>query len=502
MILEGKYEVDHNIYYEFDRKQRPIGEGGMGVVYKGICVNRETNAIRDVAIKEIHIEADDPSFVEAIVERARREASIRFNNDNLIEMLGFVEVEDVKFNTRRTRYYVVSEFLQGVTLQDALQGKCNDYLGVPVSAARELYEMYRINREDTASKIVKSILYGVTALHDKGYIHRDIDPSNIMITEDGKIKLIDFGIAKKSNALNSRDDLMAKSGSMVGKIKYAAPELISAKIDDQCSATDIYSIGVLFYELLTSRLPFEGDDAKVIDGHLHHKPNLKLIHNDRYRKIVAKAMAKNPDERFSSSSEMRVALDRTTPDPRRFPLLAIVVTVALCIALFLCIKLIPNSNPKPKPVTYTDTIIRPINPIEPDPIEPEIKDTVQIPNTLQIQTILNSSIDELWDIISKDSNHPVALYGISKYYENRRLDERARAFWYNTLAKESEVERYIKREKDISVVRFTFITATRAYDNVENHVYDDDSFVQELETKIKALLKKYPDNFDYPQIEY
>lgn len=493
MILEGKYEVDHNIYYEFDRKQRPIGEGGMGVVYKGVCVNRETNAIRDVAIKEIHVEVDDPSFAKAIVERARREASIKFNNDNLIEMLGFVEVEDVKFNTRRTRYYVISEFLQGVTLQDALQGKCNDYLGDPVSAARELYEMYRINREDTASKIIKSILYGVTALHDRGYIHRDIDPSNIMITEDGKIKLIDFGIAKKSNALNSRDDLMAKSGGMVGKIKYAAPELISAKIDDQCSATDIYSIGVLFYELLTGRLPFEGDDAKVIDGHLHQKPNLELIHNDRYRGIVAKAMAKSPDKRYSSSSEMRVALDSSTPNPPRFPLLAAAVFVALCIALFLYVELIPK--PEPDPALYTDTVIKPINPIEPDTI-------VQIPNTLQVQTILNSSIDELWDIISADSKHPVALYALSKHYENRRLDERARAFWYNTLAKEREVERYIKREKDISVVRFTFITATRAYDNVENHVYDDGSFVQELETKIKVLLEKYPDNFDYPQIVY
>ena len=495
MILEGKYEVDHNIYYEFDRKQRPIGEGGMGVVYKGTCVNRETNAIRDVAIKEIHIEADDPSFVEAIVERARREASIKFNNDNLIEMLGFVEVEDVKFNTRRTRYYVISEFLQGVTLQDALQGKCNDYLGVPVSAARELHEMYRVNREDTACKIIKNILYGVTALHDKGYIHRDIDPSNIMITEDGKIKLFDFGIAKKSNALNSRDDLVIKSGGMVGKAKYAAPELISAKIDDQCSATDIYSIGVLFYELLTGRLPFEGDDAKVIDGHLHQKPNLELIHNERYRSIVAKAMAKNPDKRYSSSSEMRVALDSSTPNPSRFPLLTVAVAVTLCIALLLCIYFIPN----PDSNHDTDLIVS-INPIEADTVKAEIKDTEQVQNTLQVQTILNSSIDELWDIISKDSNHPVALYGISKYYENRRLDKRAEDFWKYTLNK--EVERYIKGEKYRSVVRFTFITATRAYDNVENYVYDNDSFIQELETLIKALLKEHPDNFDYPLIEY
>ena len=482
MILEGKYEVDHNVYYEFDRKQRPIGEGGMGVVYKGVCVNRKTNAIRDVAIKEIHVEVDDPSFANAIVERARREASIKFNNDNLIEMLGFVEVEDVKFNSRRTRYYVISEFLRGVTLQDTLQGKYNDYLGIPVDAAKELYEMYRLNREDTASKIIKSILYGVTALHDSGFIHRDIDPSNIMVTEDGKIKLIDFGIAKKSNTLTSKDDLKTRPGGMVGKIRYAAPELIKGDIDSQCGATDIYSIGVLFYELLTGRAPFEGDDVKVMEGHLRKKPNLGFIHDGRYRGIVAKAMAKKPNERYSSSSEMRVALD-VVPPP--FPVKTMIVSVVvLSIVLFSLLKFV---------ILKDDVIL----------ISDEvIEDTLQVSNIIPVQPILESSIDELWNIISEDSRHPIALYALSMYYENRKLDERAVKFWNNVLSKEGgEVERYIKRERGRSVVRFTFVTATRAYDNVENYEYDNDSFVQNLRTKIHELLQKYPDNFDYPRIE-
>ena len=485
MILEGKYEVDHNIYYEFDRKQRPIGEGGMGVVYKGVCVNRKTNAIRDVAIKEIHVEVDDPSSAYAIVERARREASIKFNNDNLIEMLGFVEVEDVKFNSRRTRYYVISEFLRGVTLQDTLQGKYHDYLGAPVDAARELYEMYRINREDTASKIIKSILYGVTALHDSGFIHRDIDPSNIMVTEDGKIKLIDFGIAKKSNTLTSKDDLKTRPGGMVGKIRYAAPELIKGDIDSQCGATDIYSIGVLFYELLTGRAPFEGDDVKVMEGHLRKKPNLGFIHDGRYRDIVAKAMAKKPHERYSSSSEMRVALDVVPSSP--FPLRAMIVSViVLSIVLFCLLKFVILPSPDPSGGGGEQPI--------PDIV---FEDTI-----IPVQAILDSSIDELWDIISEDSRHPIALYALSMYYENRKLDERAVKFWNNVLSKEGgEVERYIKRERGRSVVRFTFVTATRAYDNVENYEYDNDSFVQNLRTKIRELLQKYSDNFDYPKIE-
>ena len=494
MILEGKYEVDHNIYYEFDRKQRPIGEGGMGVVYKGVCVNRKTNAIRDVAIKEIHVEVDDPSFAYAIVERARREASIKFNNDNLIEMLGFVEVEDVKFNSRRTRYYVISEFLRGVTLQDTLQGKYHDYLGAPVDAARELYEMYRINREDTASKIIKSILYGVTALHDSGFIHRDIDPSNIMVTEDGKIKLIDFGIAKKSNTLTSKDDLKTRPGGMVGKIRYAAPELIKGDIESQCSATDIYSIGVLFYELLTGRAPFEGDDVNVINGHLRKKPNLGFIHNRKYRDIVAKAMAKKPNERYSSSSEMRVALD-VVPPP--FPVKTMIVSVVvLSIVLFSLLKfvILPRLTNDDVDIIHTDDVI-----LISDEV---IEDTLQVSNIIPVQPILNSSIDELWNIISEDSRHPIALYALSMYYENRKLDERAVKFWNNVLSKEGgEVERYIKRERGRSVVRFTFVTATRAYDNVENYEYDNESFVQNLKTRILALLQKYPDNFDYPKIE-
>lgn len=495
MILEGKYEVDHNIYYEFDRKQRPIGEGGMGVVYKGVCVNRKTNAIRDVAIKEIHVEVDDPSFAYAIVERARREASIKFNNDNLIEMLGFVEVEDVKFNSRRTRYYVISEFLRGVTLQDTLQGKYNDYLGIPVDAAKELYEMYRLNREDTASKIIKSILYGVTALHDSGFIHRDIDPSNIMVTEDGKIKLIDFGIAKKSNTLTSKDDLKTRPGGMVGKIRYAAPELIKGDIDSQCGATDIYSIGVLFYELLTGRAPFEGDDVKVMEGHLRKKPNLGFIHDGRYRGIVAKAMAKKPNERYSSSSEMRVALD-VVPPP--FPIRTVIVSVVvLSIVLFSLLKfvILPRlTKDEGGGIIPTENVHL---------ISGElIEDTLQVSNIIPVQAILDSSIDELWNIISEDSKHPIALYAISKYYENRKLDERAVKFWNNVLSKEGgEVERYIKRERGRSVVRFTFVTATRAYDNVENYEYDNESFVQNLRSRIFVLLQKHPENFDYPKIE-
>ena len=196
--LQGDSERQKHIYYEFDSNDRPLGEGGMGKVYKGRCIDERTGMSKDVAIKFMFSDLPDHA-----IERARREASIQLHNDNLVEMLGFIETSEKNvMGETIKRYHVVSELLEGVMLDDLLQGKVTDQTGHLIPFADRLYQEYRNNPYMFAVTIIRSVLSGVMALHDAGYIHRDIDPTNIMITKNGHIKLIDFGIAKAINTLN------------------------------------------------------------------------------------------------------------------------------------------------------------------------------------------------------------------------------------------------------------------------------------------------------------
>lgn len=475
MVLQGKYEIENGIRYEFDPQSTPIGCGGMGVVYKGVMINENSNMIREVAIKEIRVEADD-KFKDEIIQKARREASIKIHNDNLVEMLSFIEEREEKFHIVRIKFYVISEFLHGVSLEDVLQGKFCDYKGDEISFARELFNKLKSDRENTAALIIKSILYGLTALNDNGYIHRDIDPSNIFVTEDGKIKLIDLGIAKKASSLNSNDD-QRMNGTFVGKVEYAAPELINGDVSSQNFTTDIYSVGVVFYRLLTGRLPFSGDRYHIIHGHLKKKPNLKLIDNPKYRKIIAKAMEKKQCNRFISSSEMRVEFDRIVPEPKP-KFLPIIFGFCLLISL----GLITYTIIKLPSVDSVDSIdsIDPIDPIDP----PQVID-------LRLSDYETLSIDEIWNVLEKDSHHPIALYLVAAYYENRKDDGRASQFWQKQLIPEGDVNEHIKvkSKRNFSSLRFAFVAAARAMDNVSSY-HCEKSFIEELDNFLNKLYNQ------------
>lgn len=304
--LQGEEEKKHGYYYEFDMEAQPIGEGGMGKVYKGFRVNEVTGVRTPVAIKAMF---DD--LPHEVYERARREASIQLHNDNLIEMLGFVADSDVNaLGERKIHYHVISEFLNGVVLSDLLYGKLTDKDGIEIPFARQLYTQYTADREKAAVHITKCVLSGIMALHDKGYIHRDIDPSNIMVTKEGNIKLIDFGIAKLLNTLGSHDKSVTTTGKFIGKAEYASPELVLGDVHHQGYTTDIYAIGILFYQLLTGRLPFTGSKFEVLQHQLKTPLPLSPVEPRRYRKIIKKATAKRQIDRYVSAAEFRVALDK------------------------------------------------------------------------------------------------------------------------------------------------------------------------------------------------
>ena len=354
--LKGNSAQDKNIYYEFDTDTEPLGEGGMGKVYRGRQISELTGVCRDVAIKFMF-----DGLPQSVIDRARREASIQVVSENLVEMMGFIETTSEGPNhTVRSHYHVVSELLSGVMLADLLNGVTTTKAGRQITFAQNLYRMYKEDRANFALIIMKNIASGIMTLHDKGYIHRDIDPTNIMVTEDGKIKLIDFGIAKKlpnhnttsGDKLTTQDRSLTMTGQFVGKPQYAAPELVVGDIDYQNETTDIYAMGILFYQLLVGKLPFTGPVTKVLDAQKNQKTPVKNIAGikdvDDFRFVVSKATEKEQDKRYQSAAEFRVALDAIGtglgPKPWKYYIGGGGLALILVIACYIAISNIPSTG--------------------------------------------------------------------------------------------------------------------------------------------------------------
>ena len=303
--LQGEAEKRNHICYQFNSEEPPIGEGGMGKVFKGVCVDERTGVSRPVAIKFMFDDLPANAY-----ERARREAEIQLRNDNLVEMLGFIEISD-RNNVGEvvTHYHVVSELLTGVSLSDILNGKTQDRNGQDVPFAVKLLTDYKKDPERFAKVVVMNVLSGLMALHDAGYIHRDIDPSNIMVTTDGHIKLIDFGIAKQMNTLTTSDKQLTVAGKFMGKPEYAAPELALGDISHQNQTTDIYAVGILLYQCIVGHTPFEGARHEILHKQLKEKLPLGKIKDKTLKKIIETACQKNQSQRFQTCAQMRVALE-------------------------------------------------------------------------------------------------------------------------------------------------------------------------------------------------
>ncbi len=309
--LQGEAELRAGIYYEYDVDSKPLGEGGMGRVFKGFRVNQRTGERTPVAIKAIY-----ENIPERVVERARRESEIQVDHDNLIRMYGFVEAVTLATDKSpaRVHYHVIMELLIGVTLEDVLNGITTDKHGMQIPFAAELYSQYQNQKVKATVRIMKAVLSGLMSLHDRGIIHRDIDPSNIMITFDNKIKLIDFGICKQIVTLGSQDKGLTATGVFMGKVNYAAPELVLGDVKSQNYTTDIYAMGVLLYQLMAGHLPFSGTDQEILAANLHKSFPMKDVKREDIKRIIRKATEKPQNKRYGSVAEMRVALEHLKQD--------------------------------------------------------------------------------------------------------------------------------------------------------------------------------------------
>lgn len=276
MITKGQKINDR---YEIIRS---IGEGGMANVYLGY----DTILDRNVAIKILRGDlSNDEKFVRRFQREALSASSLAHPN--------IVEVYDV--GEDNGLYYIVMEYIEGKTLKQLLKKRGTLTLSEAIDIMLQLTD-------------------GMAHAHDSYIIHRDLKPQNVMIKDDGQIKITDFGIAM---ALNSTQ--LTQTNSVMGSVHYLPPEQASGK---GCTTkSDIYSMGIIFYELLSGSLPFKGDNAVEI-ALKHMRDPLPSLREDNpaipqsIENIIRKATAKNPKNRYDDVKSMHADLLTALDDDR------------------------------------------------------------------------------------------------------------------------------------------------------------------------------------------
>jgi serine/threonine-protein kinase len=262
-VLGGRYELIEI-----------IGEGGMATVYKA----RDRVLDRIVAVKILKDEfSRDKNFVEKFKTEALSAA--RISHPNIVNIYDVGQENNI--------HYIVMELVDGKTLKDMIRSQA------PLSI-------------EQAVDIAIMVCDGVHHAHEKGIIHRDIKPHNILITEHGMVKVADFGIARAVST-----GTITYGNNIVGSVHYFSPEQARGEAINR--TTDIYSIGCILYEMLTGRVPFDADSPITIAlRHIHDvPPSPRTINNaipPALEAIIYKAMEKVPANRFPTALDMRNAL--------------------------------------------------------------------------------------------------------------------------------------------------------------------------------------------------
>lgn len=273
MLENGTYLADR---YEIIRS---IGAGGMSDVYQA----KDQVLGRFVAIKVLKAEfTEDMNFVTKFHAEAQAAAGLEHPN--------IVNIYDV--GSENGMHYIVMEYIDGITLKEYIEKK------------------NQISDKETIS-IAIQVGRGIEAAHKKNIIHRDIKPQNIMISKQGKVKVTDFGIAKAVNANTIHSDVM-------GSVHYSSPEQARNGFVDVKS--DIYSLGIVMYEMVTGRVPFDGDTTvsiaiqhiqEEIETPRTYAPDIPVS----LEKIILKCTQKSPDRRYSQMSELLADLKRALSQP-------------------------------------------------------------------------------------------------------------------------------------------------------------------------------------------
>jgi serine/threonine-protein kinase len=277
-ILGGKYEL-----------LEPVGQGGMATVFRARRL--EDGAV--VAVKVLHEHyAHDREFVERFQREARAASQLR--HPNIVPVL--------ESGSDRGVHFIVMEFVEGTDLKTLLRRRGR-------------------LREEEAVRIAVEVCKALAYAHGQGIVHRDVKPQNILVTPDGAVKVTDFGIARAATSVT-----ITETGTVLGSVHYLAPE--QALGNPVGPSADLYALGVVLYELVTGRLPFDGESPITIAlRHMYDPPppprsvNPQL--SPRLEGIVLRALAKSPLHRYPSAEEFRADLEGRTDSWRELPTVVI-----------------------------------------------------------------------------------------------------------------------------------------------------------------------------------
>ncbi len=261
----GKYEII-----------KKIGEGGFGSVF----LARHVKLRKQFALKVLHPQVAKDEMLSAYFEREAL-ALGQLEHQNIVRVSDYDKIDDVTF--------IVMEYIDGTNLDAILRER--KYLSIA-----------------EAAPIFRQLLSGIGYAHDHGIIHRDIKPSNIMITSNGTVKITDFGIAMVTDGAK-----LTRTGTGAGSLLYMSPEQIRGKREKIDNRSDLYSVGITLYQVLTGHTPFAADsEYEIMTGHLEKTPpSPRTFRSDvdpGAESLILKALQKDPARRFQSAADMNDAL--------------------------------------------------------------------------------------------------------------------------------------------------------------------------------------------------
>ena len=275
-VISGRYVV-----------QAVVGTGGMAVVYRAF--DQKKNRI--VAIKVLRPEYEsDEEFVRRFSREA--EAASKVSHENIVNMLDVGIDGDMR--------YIVMEYVDGQTLKDMIRQRGTIH-------------------PDTAIRMTIRILAAVDHAHRNGIVHRDIKPQNILVDNQGRVKVADFGIARLKASQTTHIEEGGSSGSALGSVHYFSPEQARGEMADEKS--DLYSVGVVMYEMLTGQVPFDGETSvSVALKHLSEAPKSMRDHQQGISKaldeVVMRALCKDATKRYQTAAEMAADLRKAIAHPQ------------------------------------------------------------------------------------------------------------------------------------------------------------------------------------------
>ena len=271
MTMLGKYDLHEE-----------LGRGGFGAVYRAT----DTTLGREVALKVLHPQlTTDPDFLDKFRKEARTVAQLKSRDIVTIHELGEVD----------GRVFIAMEYMDGGSLKDKLEKEG------------------ALSFEETL-KIMRQVCAGLDVAHRKGLVHRDIKPANILFDREGNAVISDFGLAKAVS--NSSVSAMSSMG-IAGTPAYRAPEIWQGK-PPASQATDIYSLGCILSEMLSGQILFDGDTPEqILTQHLINGPSIPAGLSQAMQGNLKKALAKDPDQRFSSTNDLLGAVEGTRQDKKQ-----------------------------------------------------------------------------------------------------------------------------------------------------------------------------------------